>query len=68
MPNIPPLAQEVVKSPYFFGAVMLVVWSALHFLLPDDYRRYINAALAGWFVGTKIYELGHWYKNLWNKP
>lgn len=57
MPNIPPLAQEVIKSQYFAAFILFVLYTTLILTLPQNIKIAINAAVAGWFVGVEIYKL-----------
>lgn len=57
MPNIPPLAQEVIKSRYFAAFVLFAIYTTLIFTLPQDFRIAMNAAIAGWYIGIEIYKV-----------
>ena len=65
MPNIPPLASNVVKSEYTAAIVLLTLFALAVAYIPHIHA--VLSAIAGWQVGTWIYPLTQRYKNYWAK-
>jgi len=67
MPNIPPLATQVIKHRYFAAAILFLIYCLAIYTLPQTILNAVNAGLAGYFVGTKIKTLSELYETYANK-
>jgi hypothetical protein len=62
MPNIPPLAYNVVKHPVFIAAIFLLLWWLLCFFQPTLANN-ICVAVGGWFIGVGIFHASEYISN-----
>jgi hypothetical protein len=59
MPNIPPLAYNVVKHPVFIAATLLVLWWVMCYTLPE-FTNNLCIVIGGWYIGIGIFHVSNY--------